>query len=144
MSPDLRLVHNLAFADHWNAGEKSEQGWREERESRSARPHFSTVAVDAEGVALSYVWAAQWVDRELYIDAVGTSPAARHQGLAGACLSRTVNLALRSGGYDKVDLGVDSASPTWATRLYENVGFTVDRTFALYGLAMPSEAERES
>jgi len=144
MSSDLRIVHNVAFADHWNAGEKSERGWKEERESRSARPALSTVAVDADGVALSYVWAAQWVDRELYIDAVGTSPPARHHGLAAACLSRTVNLAWGSGDYDKVDLGVDSASPTGATRLYESLGFSVDRTFALYGLAMPSEADQKS
>lgn len=143
MSHDLLRVHNVAFADHWGAGEKSEQGWKEDRESRTARTQFSTIAVDGDGVPLSYVWAAQWVDRELYIDAVGTSPGARHQGLAGACLSRTVNLALDSGDYDKVDLGVDSASPTGATRLYEQLGFAVDRTFALYGHPIPSDAEPE-
>ncbi len=141
MSHDVRLVHNLAFADHWNSGEKSEQGWKEERESRTARPQFSTVAVDADGTVLSYVWAAQWVDRELYIDAVGTSPGSRRKGLAGACLARTVNVTLSSGDYDKVDLGVDSASPTGATRLYEQLGFVVDRTFALYGRRVCDGAE---
>lgn len=134
---DLRHLHNLSFQDHWGAGAKSEQGWKEERESRAARPPFCSVAVDRDGVPLSYVWAAQWVDRELYIDAVGTAPAARHQGLAEACLSRTVNLAMRSGQYDKVDLGVDSASPTGATRLYEKLGFEVDRTAALFSRPVP-------
>lgn len=139
MYPALRLVHNTAFTDHWGSGAMTEQAWQEERKSRTARSQFSTIAVDESGVALSYVWAAQWVKRELYIDLVGTAPGARGQGLAAACLSRTVNLALKSGDYDKVDLGVDSQSPTGATRLYEQLGFAVDRTFALYGRSIPSD-----
>lgn len=141
MSQELRHLHNLAFEDHWGSGPRTEQGWTEERESRTARPQLCSIAVDQDGAPVSYVWAAQWVDRELYIEAVGTAPTARHQGLAGACLSRTVNLALTSGDYDKVDLGVDSASPTGATRLYEQLGFHVDRTFALFSRAAGSGCE---
>ena len=132
MSERLRRLHNLAFEDHWGSGARTEQAWKESQASRTHRPQFSTVAVDVHGEPISYVWAAQWVQRELYIDAVGTAPSARHQGLAGACLARTLDLAARSGDYDVVDLGVDSASPTGATRLYEQLGFRVDRTFALY------------
>ncbi len=132
MSEALRLVHNLAFRDHWGSGERTETAWKEERESRTDRPQFSSVAIDAHGSPLSYVWASQWVPRELYIDAVGTDPKARGRGLARACLARTLRLAADSGQYDKLDLGVDSASPTGATRLYEDLGFRVDRTFALY------------
>ncbi|MGB5951652.1 MAG: GNAT family N-acetyltransferase [Ornithinimicrobium sp.] len=142
MSERLRQVHNLAFEDHWGSGPRTEQSWRETQESRSQRPQFSTVAVDAAGEPLSYVWAAQWVERELYIEAVGTVPSARHQGLAGACLTRTLDLAASSGEYDQVDLGVDSASPTGATRLYEQLGFHVDRTFALYSRPAADSAIR--
>ncbi len=137
MSERLRGLHNLAFEDHWGSGIRTEQAWKESQESRTHRRQFSTVAVDADGEPLSYVWATQWVRRELYIDAVGTAPSARHQGLAGACLARTLDLAARSGDYDVVDLGVDSASPTGATRLYEQLGFRVDRTFALYSRPGP-------
>ncbi|MGB3257616.1 MAG: GNAT family N-acetyltransferase [Ornithinimicrobium sp.] len=132
MSERLRQLHNAAFEDHWGSGVRTEQAWKESQESRTHRPQYSTVAVTADGEPVSYVWAAQWVRRELYIDAVGTAPSARHQGLAGACLARTLDLAAHSGDYDVVDLGVDSASPTGATRLYEQLGFRVDRTFALY------------
>ena len=41
-----------------------------------------------------------------------------------AALLRTISLATGSGDYDVIELGVDSASPTGATRLYEQVGFT--------------------
>lgn len=137
MSEGLRHLHNLAFEDHWGSGARTKQAWKESQESRTHRPQFSTVALAADGEPLSYVWAAQWVKRELYIDAVGTAPSARHQGLAGACLSRTLDRAAQSGEYDVVDLGVDSASPTGATRLYEQLGFHVDRTFALYSRPGP-------
>ncbi|MGB3829006.1 MAG: GNAT family N-acetyltransferase [Ornithinimicrobium sp.] len=141
MSEELRHLHNVAFEDHWGSGARTEQAWREARESRTARTQFSSVAVDRDGQPLAYVWAAQWTKRELYIDAVGTAPSARHRGLARACLARTLALAAASGDYDLVDLGVDAASLTGATRLYEQLGFTVDRTFALYSRPMPSVSE---
>lgn len=126
-SEPLRLVHNVAFRDHWGAGEKSQQAWEHERSARSARPAFDSMAVDAQGEPLSYVLCAQWVPRELYVDVVGTAPQARGAGLARACLSRTIAAAAASGDYNLVDLWVDSASPTGATRLYEGVGFATDK-----------------
>ncbi|CAN5587568.1 GNAT family N-acetyltransferase [soil metagenome] len=84
-SEPLRLVHNVAFRDHWGAGEKSQQAWEHERSARSARPAFDSMAVDAQGEPLSYVLCAQWVPRELYVDVVGTAPQARGAGLARAC-----------------------------------------------------------
>lgn len=141
MSERLRQLHNLAFEDHWGSGPRTEQAWKESQGSRAQRTQLSTVALDVAGEPLSYVWAAQWVKRELHIETVGTAPSARQRGLAGACLARTLDRAAQSGEYDVVDLGVDSASPTGATRLYEQLGFYVDRTFALYSRPGPGPGE---
>lgn len=74
--------------------------------------------------------------QELYVDLVGTVPGARGRGLAAACLARTIRLAGEGGEFDEIELGVDSESPTGATRLYDRLGFTLDRTLA----AMQKEA----
>jgi ribosomal protein S18 acetylase RimI-like enzyme len=52
--------------------------------------------------------------------------------LPRACLEHTIARASASGDYDTIELHVDSASPTGATRLYERVGFGLDKTFAAY------------
>lgn len=65
------------------------------------------------------------MDRQAYVNLVGTVPHARGRGVAAAALARTLGLAARSGRYDIIELDVDSDSPTGATRLYEKVGFTL-------------------
>ncbi len=132
MESALREAHNLAFADHWGSTAQSEEGWHDHWTARSNRFAVSTVALDATGGPLAYVLCGEWVPRELYVNLVGTVPEARGRGLARACLARTIDVAGASGDYDVVDLHVDSASPTGATRLYEAVGFALKKTFATY------------
>lgn len=136
----VHRTHNAAFADHWGSAPMSEDGWHDYWSARAQRRQVSTIAVDDRGEVLAYVLAGQWTPRELYVAAVGTAPAARGRGLAAACLTRTIALASESGDYDKVDLDVDSESPTGATRLYERVGFTLARTTA----AMQKDATQAS
>lgn len=132
MEEPLRAAHDLAFRDHWGSTETTAEGWHDHWVSRSSRMEVSSVALDDDGRPLAYVLCAEWVDRELYVNIVGTVPEARGRGLARAALTRSIALAAESGRYDKIDLHVDSASPTGATRLYEAVGFTLDKTFASY------------
>lgn len=119
----VRLAHNDAFRDHWGSGAQSEQAWHDNWRGSSRRGAVSTVALDDAGAVLAYVICSEWVDRELYVDIVGTVREARGRGLARAALLRTIDLATRSGDYDVVELGVDSENPSGATRLYEQVGF---------------------
>ncbi|WP_413543371.1 GNAT family N-acetyltransferase [Citricoccus nitrophenolicus] len=127
----VHTSHNAAFRDHWGSAPTSEEAWRERWTSRSNRQDVSTIAVDEHsGEVLAYVLCGQWVDRELYVNLVGTVPAARRRGLAEACLARTISLAIETGLYDVVDLDVDSSSPTRATRLYERLGFRLKRITA--------------
>lgn len=126
----VRRAHNLAFADHWGTAPQAPEPWRDHWTARSSRLELSTLALGPDGSVLSYVLAAQWVERELYVNLVGTVPAARGRGLAAACLARTLGLAAAAADLDRVDLDVDSESPTGATRLYDRLGFTVKKTFA--------------
>lgn len=126
----VRLAHNAAFADHWGSVSQTPEGWHDHWTARTARRHLSTIALDDDGSVLCYVIASEWVAGELYIDLVGTVPSARGQGLAAACLARTIRLASESGRWPVVELDVDAASPTGATRLYERLGFAVKKTFA--------------
>lgn len=125
-----RIAHNAAFADHWGAGPKTPERWHDFWTARSTRHELSTLALDADGHVLAYVFAGQWVPRELYVDLVGTIPDARGRGLAAAALARTIALGGASGEYDVIELDVDSDSPTGATRLYDRLGFTRKKTWA--------------
>lgn len=122
-------AHNSAFRDHWGSGEIWPDSWHQSWTARSHRPEVSTIAVATEGPSAgavqAYVLVGQWVDREAYVNLVGTIPQARGRGLAAACLGRTIGLASRSGAYDVIELDVDSDSPTGATRLYERMGFSL-------------------
>ncbi|WP_298749281.1 GNAT family N-acetyltransferase [uncultured Serinicoccus sp.] len=123
----VRLAHNAAFRDHWGSGQQSPEHWHEHWASRSSRPGLSTLAcgLDGElaGQVLAYVMVGQWVDREAYVTILGTIPEARGRGIAAAALARTIEEAGRSGDVDVIELDVDSASLTGATRLYERLGF---------------------
>lgn len=126
----VREAHNAAFADHWGSTPQSEATWRDYWTGRPQRKQLSTLAIGDDGAVLAYVLVSQWVPRQAYVDLVGTVREARGRGLAAACLSRSIRLAAESGEYDVIELGVDSDSPTGATRLYERLGFRLDRVMA--------------
>ena len=120
----VRLAHNDAFRDHWGSGPSSPEGWHDTWTGSSARGDVSTLAVDeGTGEVLAYVLCSEYVDRELYVELVGTRREARGRGLAQAALLRTIDEATRDGRWDVIQLGVDSQNPSGATRLYERVGF---------------------
>lgn len=124
-------AHSAAFVDHWGYAPPVPSVWHERWTSRSNRHESSRIAVDPAGEVLAYSLCAQWVDRELYVNLVGTVPQARGRGLGSAVLAHSIVAAAGSGDYDVIELDVDSASLTGATRLYERIGFTVKHTSAL-------------
>jgi len=62
-----------------------------------------------------------------YVGTLGVRRPWRRQGLGEALLLHSFE-AFRSRGYTRSTLGVDAASPTGATRLYERAGMRVYRT----------------
>lgn len=121
-------AHGAAFADHWGSAPPDRGLWAADWRLSSNRHAVSSLAVDADDQVLAYSLCGQWVDRELYVNLLGTVPAGRGQGLGSAVLLHTMLAAARSGEYDVVDLDVDSESLTGATRLYERLGFTLKHT----------------
>lgn len=130
LSEPVRLAHNDAFATHWGSTALTPARWADIVAARSFRAADSRVLLGAEDEVLAYVLCGQWVDRELYVSLVGTRQAARGQGLGRRVLTATVADVAASGRYDVVDLGVDSASPSGADRLYTSIGFTPVRTYS--------------
>lgn len=132
----VRNAHAEAFVDHWGSAPPSETGWHQNWIARSNRLAVSRVAVDESGVLaekgaiVAYCLCGQWVDRELYVNLIGTIPGARGHGLGSAVLAHTIEAAAQAGEFDVVELDVDSESLTGATRLYERLGFTLKLTQA--------------
>ncbi len=139
LSEPLRAVHNLAFEDHWGSAHTTREIWAEHWNSASGRLGMSSVALSSDGAPLAYALCGQHSDRILYVNIVGTHPQARGRGLARACLSNSIALAMGEGSYDMIELHVDSASPTGATRLYEGLQFAATKVFAAYQRPMAAD-----
>ncbi|WP_147918845.1 GNAT family N-acetyltransferase [Ruania zhangjianzhongii] len=146
LSEDLyeatRLAHNDAFASHWGSAPISAARWKGVVTGNAARPAFARVAVDAGGTVLAYCTTGQWVDKELYVTLVGTRQVARGQGLARAVLGATLAAAVEDGGFEVIELDVDSANPQGAGALYTSLGFVPVRTTATFVKPVPAAPVR--
>ena len=136
-----RLVHNLAFRDHWGSQPINPQEWSRNNAHTRADLSFvvkaATGAGDADEV-LAYVICAvpedAWQARGRRfgsIDVIGVHPRARGSGLASGLLVHAMQ-ALRGVGLESVVLYVDADNETGAVKLYERLGFaTVRRSVTL-------------
>ena len=134
MAEHARLVRNESFRDHWGSTETSAESWAHFLAHGAFRPGLSFLAYegpDPLGILLSHehdAYLARTGRRDVHITLVGTRVAGRKRGIASALLATALSAA-RAEGYDQASLGVDADSLTGAVRLYERVGFTVDRTW---------------
>ena len=137
-----RLVHNTAFADHWDSLPVSEESWEHMLEEYGTRLDMSRVAV-IDGHVAGYVLNGHYPGDsehtgrdEGWIEVLGTSPIHRGIGIATALLAASMH-AFAAEGFDHAMIGVDAASPTGANRLYGRVGFEVERTSVTSMLELP-------
>jgi mycothiol synthase len=136
-SEDARLVRNEAFRDHWGSRETSREVWETRRAVSSFRPEFSYLAYAGDeplGLLICHEYDAHSAARgrrELYVAIVGTRAAGRRRGIATALLSQALTAA-RSAGFEEASLNVDASSLTGAVGLYENIGFTITTSRAVY------------
>lgn len=139
LDESLWLASNESFADHWGSTPTSYDRWRHmTSESASFRPELCRLAVEG-GRVIGFVLVTEFVAdtrtrgyRTGYISRVGTRREARGRGIASALMTTTMR-ALDAEGYRAAELGVDTASPTGANRLYERLGFTELRRNVLAG-----------
>lgn len=131
-------LFNASFIDHWNhhplTVERLLHIWREPHYVRA----YDLIAVASDGTFAAFC--AGGVDeeenartgrKEGAINVLGTRRGFRRMGLGRALLLEGLR-RFQSDGFSSVQLTVDAASPTGATRLYESVGFRVTRRYVRY------------
>lgn len=137
-SNDVRLARNDSFRDHWGSQPSPEEMWETAIRRSSKRHDLSFLALASDGEVAGFVMSeVNMGDFETagfshaYINLVGTRREHRGRGIARALLARTLE-ACHAAGLEGAVLDVDAESPTGATALYEQVGFTVsDRSMEL-------------
>ena len=129
LDADLMHTFNEAFSQHWGLPTMSTDFWRKFFVGvPQFRGDLTYLAMDGDKIV---GFCLNWVDApkneqtgigEGWIEAVGTLPAWRGQGLASALLVHSMR-AFLAEGLQHAGLDVDTQNPTGALRLYENLGF---------------------
>lgn len=119
-----------AFADHWNHAKPPYEEWeRVKIKGGDLDPSLWFLAVEGDeivGVALcKYRAGLAWVQN------LGVRKPWRKRGIGEALLLHSFGEFYRRGER-RIGLGVDAASPTGATRLYERVGMKPVRQYVAY------------
>jgi GNAT superfamily N-acetyltransferase len=129
---DLRMFYETseeAMADHWGHVPSTFEDWRERRTGHGFDPSLWFLAMAGEepaGVALCGV-----SDGNGWVNTLAVRRPWRRQGVGTALLRHTFDVFHRQGTR-RVDLVVDSESPTGATRLYEQAGMRVSQHYAAF------------
>lgn len=118
-----------AFRDHWGYVPTTFEAWERRMKGDRFDPGLWLLAFAGEepaGAAVcSYYLEMGWVD------SLGVRRAWRRKGL-GLALLRHAFSEFRRRGWATAGLGVDAASETGATRLYEGAGMRVAHQHAIY------------
>jgi mycothiol synthase len=133
LSEQAHDAHVDAFRDHWGSSPTDAAMWRLMTVGAMSRPDLHRLAV-AGGTVVGYLlvgvypqdWELKGV-RDGWVDTLGTRRGWRGRGVASSLLVEVMR-AMRADGLTHVSLGVDSESPTGATRLYASLGFELART----------------
>jgi mycothiol synthase len=125
---DARAFHEAldeAFQDHWeNHGRGFEEWWDRHRANPNFDPTLWFLIRDGDEIAAVCRNEANR-NGGGYVGAIGVRRPWRGKGYAKALLLHTFR-EFYERGLPRVTLGVDAASPTGATHLYERVGMHVE------------------
>ncbi|MEO6999011.1 MAG: GNAT family N-acetyltransferase [Terracoccus sp.] len=127
---EVHAVLNTAFRDHWGHTDSTAEMWQEQLTSHAFRPHWSVIAVDevtdaVVGVAFNCAWEQDWAPQgytEGYTDELAVLRGYRGRGIATALLLASMR-RFADDRLDAAGLGVDTANPSGALRLYEALGY---------------------
>jgi ribosomal protein S18 acetylase RimI-like enzyme len=143
---EVRRLHNVAFVDHFGTAERDAYAWQTFFTGQKAfRPELSRLAL-ADGAVVGYALVYEYdADtaatgvREAYFGQIGVLPAARGRGVASAVITASLHAAA-AAGLGRAGLTVDSENTTGALRLYEGLGFAVDRRETVWAFRVPAVA----
>ena len=133
-----------AFRDAWSFGEPDEEDYQRWLGNKTTfQPALWQVAWDVAtnqiaGQVQTFIDHAEnerFGRRRGYTENISVRRPYRRRGLARALIARSLR-AQREAGMTASALGVDSDSPTGASRVYEECGFRVTQTATLYRKAL--------
>lgn len=140
----VHAADNDAFRDHWGYTEHPLEDWLHYVSQPFFRPDLTIIAEDAAtkevaGFCITAINAEE--NKRLgvprgWIDIIGVRRPYRQRGLGTALLLAGLR-NLRDAGFQQAVLSCDSENTTGATRIYERVGFRVEKTRAAYRKTMP-------
>lgn len=141
---ETHQVINESFGDHWGHTDTTAETWQETLESHRFRPSWTVLAIDRNtgrvvGVALNVAWEQDWAEQgytEGYTEQLGVLASHRNRGVAAALLTESMR-RFAASGMDAAGLGVDTANPTGALRLYEKLGYRQTADTCLYQVTGP-------
>jgi len=126
---ETRQVKNSAFADHWGSTPSDAADWEQRVNGFGGRPDLSFVALDADGtmigICLNSCFPADEAltgRRDAWVDTLATLSDWRGKGVASALISHSL-AAFVAADFTHSAIGVDSSSPTGASRLYRSLGY---------------------
>jgi len=126
---------NEAFRDHFGHSEDSIETWKHFVSQPFFRPDLTLIAEDAQtreiaGFSINILNSREnerlGITRG-WVELLGVRRAWRKQGLGTALLLQSLKI-FRDAGLTQAALGCDSENTTGATRIYERVGFRVNKT----------------
>lgn len=136
------VLHSRSFRDHYDFHPVTAEARRHRMTESGFHPEFDMVAVAEDGslaaFCVSTTEEAEDGSVGWHIDLVGTDPAHRRRGLAEALVLETLT-RLQEMGVGSAELWVDATSPTGANRLYERLGFEIERVSLDYRKRVSSE-----
>ncbi|WP_293128352.1 GNAT family N-acetyltransferase [Microcoleus sp. bin38.metabat.b11b12b14.051] len=122
-------MFNQSFIDHWNHHDLTVEKFKYDLAKPSYRKDLDLIAVAADGTFAAFCYgeiSPQECDRtgrnEGWICVLGTRRGFRKIGLGRAMLLALLQ-RLKVAGVETAILGVDTANPSGALRLYESAGF---------------------
>ena len=130
------------MADHWGFIPVSFDEWMERRTRAGFEPSLWFLAEeDGEPAGAATCSISEGIG---WVDVLGVRAPWRKQGI-GMALLRHAARAFAAGDVSRMALGVDAASPTGATRLYERAEMHIAQRHAVYGKVLrPGVAEAET
>lgn len=139
LDEQVRLAHNVAFAEHWVSEPQTEDTWTQGR--TYFVPEWSFIVLDRTsdraqvvGYLLSSKYEQDWSSlgwTEGYIDLLGVRPDWRGRGIATALVSQALH-AYAETGMQYASLGVDTQEPGAVFGLYSKLKFEPTRGSTMY------------
>ena len=135
---EARHVKNAAFMDHWGSTPSPPEWWAAQTSGFGSRVDWSYFAVNDDDQIIGHLITHRTPNDDevlgakyAWIDNIGTLAEYRSKGIATQLIT-TALAKYREEGMAFAALGVDSANPTGAYRLYESLGFRKWRESVTY------------